>query len=279
MKGQLGRLAELRGADAGTLARRTTVAESRIQAVLDGAEPDPDMLRELAPVLGLHASDLFVIAGQAVPGDLVPTHPGSSVGVLAWSMTHLPGAVPELHELAKSLPEQRRPLGPPRPAPSHQQYPDGPGALLLRLLHNRGLSWSDAARFLFGLGRGPMLSASTIGAIGHGRKALTPELLTGFAAVIDIPGGDLSALTGNRPDHPRPAGPPGRPRGRGPHLVRPSPHPRAAGTSRRTGPPPAARTRPPARPAAPLPLPRTVTNDQVAPVLAGNRMPLCRTVA
>lgn len=49
-----------------------------------------------------------------------------------------------------------------------------------------------------------MLSASTIGAIGHGRKPLTSDLLAGFASFLDISSRDLSALTGidltgNRP--------------------------------------------------------------------------------
>lgn len=43
-----------------------------------------------------------------------------------------------------------------------------------------------------------MLSASTIGMIGHGRKPLTPELLAGFAAFLDVSARDLGALTGRR---------------------------------------------------------------------------------
>ncbi|MEV0394131.1 hypothetical protein [Polymorphospora rubra] len=48
----------------------------------------------------------------------------------------------------------------------------------------------------YGIGGRDVLSASTIGAIGHGRKPLTPNLLTGFAAFLGISSRDLSALTG-----------------------------------------------------------------------------------
>lgn len=86
--------------------------------------------------------------------------------------------------------------------------PSGAGGLVLRPPHNRNLDWSGSAMYLFGLGRGDTLSASTIGGIGHGRKALTPELLAGFAAFLDIASRNLGSLTGvdptsvDRPVHP-----------------------------------------------------------------------------
>ena len=207
---QLMRLAELRGLDVGSLARRATVAETEITSVLDGSEPGPLLLRRLASALDLHQSDLFVIAGRQVPDDLAPPDAtaASVIGSLAWGLTYLPRAVPELHQLVQSLPRQPRPQGSPTATPSYQHYPSNAGGLVLRLLHNRNLNWTGSARYLFGLGGGNMLSASTIGMIGHGKKAMTPELLAGFAAVLDVPGRDLGALTGidltsvNPPVHP-----------------------------------------------------------------------------
>jgi hypothetical protein len=65
------------------------VCESEITSVLDGDEPDPSLLRQLAPALGLHPSDVFVIAGQRVPDDLAPLDAtaASGIGRLAWSLT------------------------------------------------------------------------------------------------------------------------------------------------------------------------------------------------
>ncbi|WP_199853893.1 XRE family transcriptional regulator [Plantactinospora sp. BB1] len=199
---QLMRLAEPRGIDLGSLAGRVDVAQSEIASVLDGAEPDPSLLRRLGPLLGLHRSDLFVIANRQVPDDLAPRDAtaGGGIGWLAWSLMYLPRAVPELHRFVRSLPREPRPVvaRPPEPPalPAYQQYPNTAGGLVLRLLHNRNLTWTASAKFLFGLGGGPMLSASTIGLIGRARKALTPELLAGFAAFLDISADDLGALTG-----------------------------------------------------------------------------------
>jgi hypothetical protein len=195
---QVMRLAELRGVDVGSLARRATVAETEITSVLDGGDPDPLLLRRLAVALDLHQSDLFVIAGRQVPDDLAPLDAtaASVIGSLAWSLTHLPRAVRELHQLVQSLPQQPCAQGSPPPTPLSRQYPSSAGGLVLRLSHNRNLNWIGCAMYLFGLGRGNMLSASTIGMIGHGKKAMTPELLAGFAAFLDISSGDLSALTG-----------------------------------------------------------------------------------
>ncbi|MGX1617695.1 helix-turn-helix domain-containing protein [Micromonospora chalcea] len=192
------RLAELRGIDVSSLARRAAVSEPLVTAVLDGTEPDSSLLRRLAPALGLHVGDLFVIAGQPVPHDLAPLDPTAAddIASLSWSLTYLPRAVPELHRLVRSMPQQPRPEPPSAPAPRYQQYPDTPGGLILRLLHNRNLNWFGSAKYLFGIGRRDMLSASTIGMIGRGTKSLTPDLLAGFAAFLDISPDDLSALTG-----------------------------------------------------------------------------------
>jgi hypothetical protein len=194
------RLAEVRSLDVNALAARATAADAEIISVLDGGEPDPSLLRRLAPALGLHRSDLFIIAGQDVPDDLAARDAaaGIEVGGLSWSLTYLPRSVPQLRRLIQSLPE----LPGPRTsaaAPARLRYPNSPGGLVLRLLHNRNLTLTGSVKYLYGVGRGPLLSPSTIGMIGKGTKALTPELLAGFAAFLDISSRDLAALTGIEP--------------------------------------------------------------------------------
>lgn len=84
--------------------------------------------------------------------------------------------------------QQRTPADPAR-------YPDGPGALLMRLIANRNLGLrSAAATFLLVTGR--YWSATTYRAIGDGRKALTLDLVVDFATVLGISAGVLAALTG-----------------------------------------------------------------------------------
>lgn len=203
---RLRRLAELRGLDVSSLARRAAVAETEITSLQNGGEPDPLLLRRLAPALDLHRSDLFIIADRPVPDDIAvrDASAASIISTLAWDLTYLPRAVPELRQLVDSLPQQPHPSGTQVAVPSYLQYPNNAGGLVLRLLHNRNITWLGAAKYLFGLGRGPVLSASTIGMIGHGAKPLTPELLAGFAAYLDISPRDLAALTGIDPTTARP---------------------------------------------------------------------------
>src|SRR5690242_11678994 len=91
---QLRRLADLRGFNVGGLAGAAAVPEAQIVSVLGGAEPAPTLLRGLAPVLGMHRSDLFVVAGLPVPDDLAPLDASArnmTTG-LAWPMIFLPSA-------------------------------------------------------------------------------------------------------------------------------------------------------------------------------------------
>ena len=195
---QLIRLAEVRGLDRTALADRAFLPEAALASVIDGAEPSVEILCRLASVLSLHRSDLVVISGQQVPIELAAPDPNARdrIGWLAWSLTYLPGAATDLRELVRSLPRLPRPAGPVAPTPPRHLYPKCPGSLVLRLLHNRCLDWMGIAKYLYGLGGGPALSASTIGMIGHGREDLTPDLLAGFGAVLDISSFDLSILTG-----------------------------------------------------------------------------------
>ncbi|MEU8943679.1 hypothetical protein AB0C97_37465 [Streptomyces goshikiensis] len=66
------------------------------------------------------------------------------------------------------------------------------------MLGNRNLNWTASAKTLYHL-TGRLLAAATIGAIGHGRKEITPGLLADFATLLGIPTRDLAALTGIEP--------------------------------------------------------------------------------
>lgn len=189
----LGRLVEHRGMDA---------TEPELRAMLDGAPPEPAALRRLAPALGLHTADLFAIAAVPVPDDLAPLDPeaGGRVDRLAHVAMRLPpGKRQELHALVASLPREAR-TKPARLPTGHSHYVTlpGPGAVLMRMLGNRNMSWTAVAR-TFGRVTGRHWSAATYGQVGLGRKALTADLLTDFATLIDLPDDDLAALTGMTP--------------------------------------------------------------------------------
>jgi hypothetical protein len=45
--------------------------------VIEGVAATPDMVRQLGPPLGIHAADMFVIAGLPMPHDLASAWPTS----------------------------------------------------------------------------------------------------------------------------------------------------------------------------------------------------------
>lgn len=99
----------------------------------------------------------------------------------------------EVLQLVASMPAE----GPMAPVqtPPHVVYPSGPGGILMRLAQNRGLGWSATAQTL-GVTTGRYWSAATYGGVGHGRVALSSELLGDFSALLDISEEDLTAVTG-----------------------------------------------------------------------------------
>ena len=166
--------------------------------MLDGAQPEPSLLRALAPVLGLRAADVFVLAGVPVPDDLAPLDPAAARDI-SWLMnvlSRLPAqARSQLRERVASLPRAQRAQG---GSPPFYGQPDGScGSVIMGMLGNRNLNLIGVAKAL-GLVTGGRLyfAQSTIAMIGHGRKELTPDLLTGFAALLDVPAEDLFTLAG-----------------------------------------------------------------------------------
>ncbi|MEU8332915.1 hypothetical protein [Micromonospora sp. NPDC048839] len=188
------RLSANRGQNVGSLMRAAQVDQAELEAAFKGDASNPSVLRRLAPALGLHAADLFVLAGLDVPSDLAPfAAPADSI-------------LDQVVRTALRLPLDRcqqllgvaRSMSPPAPiapiARKRDPFPYGPGAVIVRLLRNRNLNNLNSAKALYRLaGIGP-LSAATIHLVGNGRKQLSPELLSGFATVLSFRVEDLAAL-------------------------------------------------------------------------------------
>ncbi|GGM10340.1 XRE family transcriptional regulator [Micromonospora yangpuensis] len=210
-QGPLARLLEHRGLLLSTLLVYTGVRETELRAVATGQPATPALVRLLAPALGLHTADLFVIAELPVPDDLTPLDPaaGSWVPALVAASTQLPPTERgRLHHAVRSLPQTERSRSFP-PPPPRERYPPGPGGLILRLLRNRNLGWSATARCLARV-TPHYYAAATIGRIGHGRKEMSPDLVACFAALLGLPADDLAALTGHEPADPPPDHPDAR---------------------------------------------------------------------
>ncbi|WP_405945662.1 hypothetical protein OG588_01425 [Streptomyces prunicolor] len=193
----LARLANRRQLDVVDLSRSTGIPESALRSVFAGAVPEPPLLRGIAPALRLRAADLFVIAGMPVPDDLAPldARAGSMAASLVPDAMRLPREDRRLlRRLVRSLPQEYRtqPVETPR---AHEQFGWGPGGVLVRMVRNRNLSWGGTARTFLSL-TGRYWAASTYGAVGHGRKELTSDLVADFSTVLDVPADTLSVLTG-----------------------------------------------------------------------------------
>ncbi|MGX4735209.1 hypothetical protein [Kitasatospora griseola] len=204
----LRRLLDRRALDVPALADRAGLSTSDLRALLAGASPDAGLLRPLAGALGLHAVDLFVLAGVSVPDELTACDPaaGRSASYIVQDGVHLPAA--ERHQLLqhiRSLPQQDRPADT-RP-PQLGADSDSPGGRVIRMFRHRNLSLPGLAHVLAVL-TPSYLAATTYGLIGRGEVELTPRLVLDFAALLGIDAQDLSALTGVALPEPPPAAAP-----------------------------------------------------------------------
>ncbi|HVK19954.1 MAG TPA: hypothetical protein VM677_01190 [Actinokineospora sp.] len=172
---------------------------------------NPIEVQRFAVELGLHESDRLAIAGIAVPDHLAPldSDAGSWVRRLVGAYMHLPKAKRrEVRRLVSELPQEKR-TRPVRTLTAHQYYSTSPaaGAVLMRMLANRNLGWTQIAKMLLVV-TGRYWAASTYGQVGRGVKQVTPDLLIDFSTLLNIPAADLAALTGVPLEHaPSPASP------------------------------------------------------------------------
>ena len=192
----LAALLDHRALGARDLADRAGSSAAEVHAVLAGDPPAGELLGRLAPALGFHALDLYVLAGLPVPDDLAPLDAEAAPWVADTVMitVGLPAAGRrELLRLIRSMPRERRRTGfaPRAPLPLDA----GPGSWLVRMLRYRNLTWPGMAKAM-AYATSTYLSTATYPGIGRGRVALTPRMVTDFAALLGIDTEDLAALTG-----------------------------------------------------------------------------------
>ncbi|WP_460117969.1 hypothetical protein [Streptomyces phaeofaciens] len=193
----LARLLDHRELSARELGVRAGVTANEVLAVLAGEAPGEELLRRIAPAVGFHAVDLFVLAGLAVPDDMAPLDAAAERWAPYIVMDALHLLVAERRELLRlmcSLPqeERRSVFAAKRLAPLA-----GPGGRVIRMLQYRNLGRTGMAKLL-AVVTPTYLSAATYGVIGDGRKELTPRLVTDFAALLGTDARELAALTGVR---------------------------------------------------------------------------------
>lgn len=189
----------MRGTAAAALARAAAEPAGRIDAVLSGGDPDPDLLRRLAPVLGLHTADLFTFACRPMPDDLLPCRLDGP-----WNVGHLVDhrlisegsteRIAELGEFVAALPDRRTPRTSSWPG---DDKGDAAGAVLLRLIGNRNIKVSAAV--MMDVGGGPYVSTPTYRMVLGGALPMTADYFNAFARVLGIGLGDLAALLGLDP--------------------------------------------------------------------------------
>ncbi|MEV7523511.1 hypothetical protein [Streptomyces sp. NPDC091371] len=190
----LARLLDHRESSVQEPADRAGLTAHELRAVLAGEAPCEELLQRIAPAVGHHAVDLFILAGLAVPDDLAPLDAAAQQWAqdIVMDAVHLPPAARgELLRHIRALPQEERPsvFAPKLLAPLAV-----PGGRVIRMLQYRNLSWAGIAKTL-AIVTPTYLAASTYGVIGSGRKELTPRLVTDFAALLGIDARELAALT------------------------------------------------------------------------------------
>ncbi|MFF4370513.1 hypothetical protein [Streptomyces sp. NPDC001594] len=192
----LARLLDHRKLTGQELADRVGLTTIEVRAVLAGETPGERLLRRLAAALGLHAVDLFILAGLEVPDDMAPLDSAASrwVPYVVMDAVHLPAAGRrELIKLIRALPQEERYTR--FVQKEFAPRTGGPGSWAVRMLQYRNLDWMGMAKTL-AVVTPTYLSAATYGVIGAGCKELTPRLVTDFAALLGIDAYELAALTG-----------------------------------------------------------------------------------
>jgi hypothetical protein len=178
-----------------TVATEAGIPSSELDAVVGGAKPSADIVRKLAPAMGIHTADLFVIAGLQVPVDEAsawPTETWNVGPILGLAARMTPQQRGRLEDLIRSLPVESA-TGP----AAGDDYPDGPGALMLRLMRNRNIRPFNP-KILAILG-GPHASGSTIEMLGPGRVVMTPQYVTALAYLLGYTPQDTVAIIGVGP--------------------------------------------------------------------------------
>ena len=173
----LERLADRRRLNIGALRQLAGVAELNCRHSLPRGAPRPSASARLAPVLGLHQADLFAIAGVGVLTDVAPLDPKGQRCSLSGRTRRRAAAGATGHLTSgRGVPAAEAAHPACSRAAGARAVPGGPGRLLMRMVRNRNLgSTATAKTFLSITGR--YWSAATYGAVGHGRKQLTPEIL------------------------------------------------------------------------------------------------------
>ncbi|MEV6055414.1 hypothetical protein [Streptomyces sp. NPDC052107] len=178
------------------LSRQAGVPEEWVRGVVNGGPASYTLLRRLGPALGLHAAEVFTLAGEEVPDACATVDPRAGrlvPDLVRQAMKLSPDGIRALRGFVASLPQEK----PPTPASVTVPYAGatGPGALLMRLVHNRNLGLGSVAK-TFALLTGRYWSAATYGVLARGGKDVTADLLADFAAVLGVAAPDLAALTG-----------------------------------------------------------------------------------
>jgi hypothetical protein len=174
-----------------------SVPEAELLAVIEGSVPAAGLLLQLAPVLGLHAPDLFVLAGAPVPEGLAPLDPAagsSAIGIASDAVALSTERAHQLQQLIRALPQEERtkPVQPPK------QYDASPGAFLLGMLHNRNLAryYTAGTVYIGTRGRVYLSEIDVQLALARSDKSLTPDMFAGLENMSGIPVADLAVLTG-----------------------------------------------------------------------------------
>lgn len=175
-----------------------------VESFLRGGVVQNDVMTGMAEALKIDIADFYAASEMTIPDCLAPADATASDSVAAMAQLALRisvDGVRRMRAMAAEFSSLDCPKGDHRREGTRYH---GDGAIIIRMLQNRNLSFGGMAYGVLPMS-GLHLSASTYAMIRAGRRPLQAGELNSFAIALGIPLGKLAALVGlEAPDVMRP---------------------------------------------------------------------------
>jgi len=191
----IGRLMGYLGISEADLADRAGCRQADVESFLGGGVIQDDVIARMAEVLDMDLADFYAASEMAIPGCLTPVDAAASDSVAALAQLAMKASADDVRRMRVMAGGLSSPDCSQDDRPPEEVRYRGDGAIVIRMLQNRNLSFGGMAYAVLPMS-GLYLSPSTYAMIRAGRRPIKPVELNVFAVTLGIPPGKLAALVG-----------------------------------------------------------------------------------